>query len=118
MKTKILTLLLVVVAAAGVILGTQYLKLADELTAMREQVVAKQTNAKVLDFAQLFVAQVLRAEHEVDFETRLKLETAVREISDAEILAQWNRFTASANEKDAQAAMKELLSLLLAKMAT
>lgn len=57
-------------------------------------------------------------EKEVDFETRLQLETAVREIGDADILAQWTRFTASKAEKDAQDAMKELLSLLLAKLVT
>jgi CRISPR/Cas system endoribonuclease Cas6 (RAMP superfamily) len=64
------------------------------------------------------IEKVLKAEKEVDFETRLKLENAVREINDKEILNQWIKFTESKTEDEAQNNIKNLLDLLVDKIQT
>ena len=74
------------------------------------------TNGKVLEFAKMFIDKVLKADKEVDFETRLKLETAVRNLSDEEILVQWQKFTEAKTEIQAQAGVKTLLEILVNKI--
>ena len=75
-------------------------------------------NEKIIYFLNLFIEKVLKAEKEVDFETRLKLENAVREINDKEILDQWIKFTESKTEDEAQNNIKNLLDLLVDKIQT
>jgi hypothetical protein len=73
-------------------------------------------NERIIYFLKLFIAKVLKAEGEVDFETRLKLENAVREIQDKEILNQWTKFTESKTEDEAQKNSKDLLEILVNKL--
>ncbi len=76
----------------------------------------QKTNEKVLEFAKLFIEKVLKAKTEVDFETRLKLENAVRNLDDEEILVQWQKFTESKIEAEAQEEVKNLLEMLVNKI--
>jgi hypothetical protein len=76
------------------------------------------TNEKVLEFTNLFIEKVLKAQTEVGFETRLKLENAVRNLNDEEILAQWQKFTESKTEAGAQEEVKNLLQMLVSKIKT
>ena len=76
---------------------------------------SKTTQTKTLDFAKLFISDILNAKGEIDFETRLKLENAVRDINDKEILDAWNAFTGSKDENEAQELVKQLLHLLINK---
>ena len=69
-----------------------------------------------MNFTKLFITQVLRADGEVDFETRLKLENAVRELNDQNILAQWQKFVESETEEEAQEEVKNLLGMLVNKI--
>lgn len=71
---------------------------------------------KEISFLQLFTEKVLKAEGEVDFETRLQLENQVRALGDAQVLAVWKRFVASTRPEEAQAAVAELLILLIQKL--
>ncbi len=77
---------------------------------------AKKHNERVVQFNQLFIEKVLKADTEVDFETRLKLENNVRDLNDKDILARWQAFTESKNETEAQAAVKNLLGTLAQKI--
>jgi len=61
------------------------------------------------------VQSVLLSDREVDFDTRLSLETAVRNINDQEILSQWDAFTKSSTQQEATKEAKELLGLLIKK---
>jgi len=70
---------------------------------------------KILQFLQLFVGKVLQSDQEVDFETRLLLENAVRDLKDEEVLTQWQKFTNSQTEPEAQKEVKNLIELLLNK---
>ena len=74
-----------------------------------------QSKEPVLEFTSLFIERVLKAEKEVDFDTRLDLENKVRDLEDAEILEQWNRFVNADDEIEAQAEVKDLLGMPLKK---
>ena len=76
----------------------------------------QETNGKVLEFTKLFVSRVLKSDTEIDFETRLKLENAVRDLDDQEILAQWQKFIDSKTEQEAQVEVKGLLEMLVGKI--
>jgi len=75
----------------------------------------KQVNKKVLDFRNMFTEKVLLIDKEVDFDTRLSLETAVRGLNDPEILARWQAFVNSQTKEDATIQAKKLLNLLIQK---
>lgn len=110
-------LVIFVLLTGGAFLGTKkFIKDQRELQASREALKVQKINEKVLDFTKLFIDQVLRAEKEIDFETRLKLENAARGINDKDILAQWEKFTASKTESEAQEQVKDLLDLLVSKI--
>lgn len=64
----------------------------------------------------MFINDVLKSEGEVNFETRLKLENAVRNLQDEEILAQWQKFTNTQKEADAQTEVKVFLEMLVNKI--
>ncbi|MFA7171383.1 MAG: hypothetical protein WC180_05290 [Candidatus Paceibacterota bacterium] len=83
---------------------------------LRADLLAADAELPIIEFNQLFVDKVLRAEGEVSFETRLELENKVRDLNDAEMLEQWNRFVNASDEAEAQSEVKELLSLLAQRM--
>ena len=94
----------------------RYSAAQQELKQTQEALAVKKTNEKILDFTKLFIEKVLKAEGEIDFETRLSLENAVRGLDDGEILARWQKFTESQTEADAQTEVKNLLELLVSKI--
>jgi len=71
--------------------------------------------AKVLSFRDMFTENVLLSDKEVDFDTRLAMETAVRNLNDPAILSQWQRFVKCENQQEASKEAKELLRLLIEK---
>lgn len=111
---------------AGVIIATlvmsnvfMYLSYADmkEGVKLRQQrQVVALTNEKILSFSKMFIEKVLKAEGEIDFETRLKLESSVRELQDEAVFSAWQKFTNSTTEGEAQRAVKDLLSVLIDKV--
>lgn len=90
--------------------------LIGELAEAKKEISTFNRNGKVISFSRLFIDNVLKAGKEVDFDTRLKLENAVRDIKDDEILAQWDKFTKSQTEEGAQDEVKNLLDLLMKKI--
>ncbi|MCX6723957.1 MAG: hypothetical protein NT155_02140 [Candidatus Staskawiczbacteria bacterium] len=74
-----------------------------------------QVNKKILDFRNMFTEKVLLSDKEIDFDTRLSLETAVRGLNNPEILSQWQAFTNSQTKEEATAQAKKLLNLLIQK---
>jgi hypothetical protein len=75
----------------------------------------RQVNEKVLAFRNMFTEKVLLSDKEVDFDTRLALETAVRGLNDQEIFDQWQAFTKAQTREEASAEAKKLLHLLVQK---
>lgn len=90
--------------------------LGGELANAKKEISLFNRNGKVISFSRLFIENVLKSDKEVDFDTRLKLENAVRDIKDDEILAQWDKFTKSQTEQGAQNEVKNLLDLLMKKI--
>lgn len=106
-------ILVAVLLAGNLFFGFQYFS---QLSAMRSSEAKAELNGKVRDFALMFIRDVLQAEGEVDFETRLKLENTVRDLGDAEIKAEWKNFTDSKTEVGAQESVKKLLEILVTKI--
>jgi len=119
MRQKIiLTTVILLLIAGNVFLGYEYLTAEKQLQQSQGGLETQKLNSKILDFSKLFIKQVLEAQGEIDFETRLKLENAVRDLGDNEILAQWEKFTGSKTELEAQDNVKSLLELLVNKIKT
>jgi len=115
---KRLTIIIVIgiLLIGNVYFATQTILKSRQLAVVDSQIVTVGTNQKILDFSRMFIDDVLNSTTEVDFDTRLKLENAVRDIKDPEILAQWNKFVSSSNEAQAQTEVKNLLTLLMKKI--
>lgn len=75
----------------------------------------KQVNLKILAFRNMFTEKVLLAEKEIDFDTRLTLETSVRALNDQEVFDQWQIFTKTLTKEEASLQAKKLLRLLVEK---
>lgn len=112
----IISLIFVVLIAGDLIFVSKYFAISAKLRTAEATANTTQVNGKILDFTSAFITKVLEAKTEVDFETRLALETQVRDLNDADILAQWQKFTNSKSEADAQDAVKNLLQLLVSKI--
>ncbi len=110
------TVLAIVLLVSTVFFGIRYYATQKELQTAESSLEVQATNGKVLEFAKMFIADVLKADKEVDFETRLKLETTVRNLNDTEILAQWQKFVEANTEVQAQAGVKTLLEVLINKI--
>ena len=95
-----------------------YFFLQRDFTKAQKTIEQEQINKKVVDFGNLFIEKVLKSEKDVDFEERLALETAVRDLNDQEIMLQWRKFTESKVKEEAQREVKNLLELLLKKIST
>lgn len=117
MKKIILTIIIAILLGGNIYLASKFFNTSAELEMTKALVEEQRSNMKVVNFSRLFVEEVLQAEAEVDFETRLQLENAVRDLKDEEILAQWEKFVNSAEESQAQEEVKNLLGLLVNKMA-
>jgi len=115
-KPKIILVLILILLAGNVFLGVKYFSVVKELRQDQAALQAQKTGDKVLEFTKLFIEKVLKAKTEVDFETRLRLETAVRDLEDEEVLAQWQRFIESRTEVVAQEEVKNLLDVLVGKI--
>ncbi len=72
-------------------------------------------NKEVLDFRNMFTDKVLLSDGEVDFNTRLSLETAVRNLNDTEIFNLWQLFVNTKDQADSTIQAKKLLKLLIEK---
>lgn len=118
MKTLKLLLIIVIVAliSALILMTFQWLEMRKELNRAKEFFRVQQMNVSIVGFTNLFINKVLKSIDEVSIEDRLKLENAVREIGDKDILDQWNRFLASKDQKEAQVEVKNLLEILMSKI--
>lgn len=108
-----LLILTMVLITGNVYFATRYFSVKKESASVME---TKTIDEKTLEFAKLFISGVLKADQEVDFETRLKLENMVRNLGDKEILAQWQKFVESKTEAEAQSNVKDLLEVVVSKI--
>lgn len=116
MDKKIALIIIAVLVALLALLGWRYFWAQTRLAEAEAALAEVKLGSEVVAFADLFVREVLKAEGEVSFETRLKLETAVRDLKNERVLAGWQRFIASQTELEAQAAVKDLLGILIGEI--
>ncbi|PIP28101.1 MAG: hypothetical protein COX29_03025 [Candidatus Moranbacteria bacterium CG23_combo_of_CG06-09_8_20_14_all_35_22] len=119
MKTKIvLAVCVAVLFFSSSFLAVKYFSAKKEIANLQQKTVKINNggNGKVLAFGQLFIEKVLEAQGEVEFETRLELENAVRDLNDEELLNQWKLFVASGDETSAQKEVRNLLKMLMNKI--
>ena len=116
-KSKVISTIVIFVLLFGnIVFGVKYFLAQKEIKKMEDVIKARQINEKTLNFTRIFVVKILKAEKEVDFETRLMLENSVRDLENSEILAQWQKFTNSKTESEAQEEVKILLEMLVNKI--
>ena len=115
-RPKTILILILILLAGNIFFSVKYFVVQKELGQAQAFLETQKTNDKVLEFTKLFIKEVLSAKTEIDFETRLKLENAVRNLGDEEILAQWQKFVDSKTETGAQGEVKNLLEVLLGKI--
>lgn len=109
-------IIVLILLAGNVYIGAKCFNLRNK-NSVADAVLEKQKiNEKVLNFTRLFISSVLKAEGEIAFETRLKLESTVRELNDEEILNKWQEFVNSKTEIEAQENVKNLLEVLVNKI--
>ena len=113
---KTILIVILVLLAGSVFFGLRYFTVQKELGQAQAVLETQKINEKVLEFTKLFIEKVLKAETEIDFETRLQLENAVRDLNDEEILTHWQNFTESKTEIEAQKELKDLLEILVNKI--
>ena len=112
----ILIIVLVILLVSNLFFFRKYSAIRKELQEIKKPIEIQRINEEVLNFTKFFIDKVLKAEGEIDFETRLKLENGVRDLKDEEILAQWQKFVDSKTETEAQQEVKNLLELLVSKI--
>ena len=115
-QKTILIIIILFLLVSNIYFGFRYFIVQKDLRQTQLSLKSQQTNERILEFSKLFIDKVLKAKTEVDFETRLKLETAVRNLKDEEILVQWQKFTESKTEDGAQENVKNLLEILINKI--
>jgi hypothetical protein len=116
-KTHIILLVVIVLLVIGnIFFAIKYYLQVQKIETLQQQVKAQQTNAKVVNFLNLFIAKVLQSNTEVSFDDRLKLENAIRALNDPELLAKWEQFTGGQTVDQIQQSVKDLLAALVKKI--
>ena len=107
--------ILVALVASNIFFISRYSSTAKRAELAEAALSKDQSNAKILDFTDLFIQKVLQSSGEISFDDRLVMENAVRDIKDSEISAEWQKFVQSRDEKAAQVEVTNLLKLLVDK---
>ena len=116
-KKRIIVILIIGALVIGnTFFVLNYFFVSSELETLKFTQVKVELNTKVVNFASMFIKKVLQANAEVDFETRLSLENSVRDLKDAEVMTEWQNFTGSKTEAEAQNSVKKLLGILVSKI--
>jgi len=113
MRPRTTYIIILVLFITTAFFGVRYFATNSKLRQADAIVNQKNVNEKVLTFSKLFIEKVLKSDKEVDFETRLQLENSVRDLDNPAVLAQWQKFTNSKTEAEAQIETKNLLQLLV-----
>lgn len=116
-KTLLAAILICVLIAAFAVLMVQNINLQTQLSIENANLAQNVKNHEILNFTQEFIDKVLDAKGEVSFDDRLQLENMVRGLNDSAILAVWSTFVNSQTPAAAQQAVKDLLTLLIHKIA-
>lgn len=116
-KTRLLSnILLIVLVAGNIFFSIQYMENLKQQANAKEETVSN--SIQVSRFLKLFVDVVLNNEggKTISYDDRLKLESDIRQIKDADLIKQWDAFVASKDAKAAQDNAIKLMKLLTNKL--
>lgn len=113
-KSAIILIVIIIILLLGnVFLGLEYFSAQSRLKPL---LADNQSNARILNFEKLFINKVLNSQGQVAYADRLRLENAVLETKDSEIIDAWHKFLDSQTEVDAQQTVLKLLVLFSTKL--
>ena len=112
MKQKQIYIIITILLLTNLFLGVKYFNASKELKETKIITATQEERTKFTEFNKVFISEVLEAKSEVNYDTRLKLDEMVKDISNKELTAQWQKFTDSQTEKEAQDETVKLLRLL------
>ena len=113
MKQKqIYLIIIIILLATNLFLGVKYLNTNEEPKEAKTITASQTEKTKFTEFNKTFISEVLQAKGEVNYDTRLKLDEIVKDINDKELTNQWQKFTTSQTEKEAQEETVKLLGLV------
>lgn len=115
-KKIILFLLLVFALLGSVLLAVKCASLKTRVDVLEFENSNQKINQEIVSFLKLFIEKILKGEKEVSFEDRLRLENAVRDLKDKNILSLWEGFTQAKTSEEAQLSLKDLLQALVNKI--
>ncbi len=111
----ILLIVVIILVVSNIVFVKKYVSASRRAELAEASVLKTNLNAKILDFTNLFIEQVLQGKGEISFDERLVMETSVKDLKDQEISAQWRKFVESNDERTAQVEVTNLLKLLINK---
>jgi hypothetical protein len=107
-------ILMLVLVAGNIFFSVQY------AAGIREQASRAEDNSsqrlRMARFLKFFVDTVLNDSGTISTDQRIKLESDVRQIGDADVLRLWNAFVDSADAKSAQERAVALMSMIANKL--
>lgn len=106
---RVITIIIIVLVIIVALLGWQCFMARAQLNEAEAGLRQMGDYLKLNEFAGMFIEKVLMAEGEIDFDMRLKLETAVRDLGNENVLNAWQEFIESQTEIEAQDATKKIL---------
>jgi hypothetical protein len=112
-STAFFLLIIIILVIGNLYFASQFYSIRDKYEII---LGTTRVNSKIIAFDKLFVDKVLKNTGEVSYEDRLKLENAVIETHDNEIIAAWHQFLNSKTEEQAQNGTKTLLTLFADKI--
>lgn len=115
-KSLIISLIISVLLILCAVLGVLCYSYSQSFYQQKTLNQSYKHSEKVIAFAKLFIQKVIKANGQISFEDRLALENSVRATGDADIVAQWRRFTDATSEAQTQQELKNLLDLLVNKI--
>ncbi|MFA6227305.1 MAG: hypothetical protein WC631_02435 [Candidatus Paceibacterota bacterium] len=116
-RTRLVSNFLMLVLVSGnIFFSIQYTENLKQQQVQKEDKIG--TNIQVSRFLKLFVDIVLNTNEgqQISYDDRVQLENDVRQIKDAEVIAQWNSFVGSKDSKVAQKNAVALMKLLTNKL--
>lgn len=115
-KRLVIIVVITLLASGNIFFGVIYFIQRAEAHELAQCNETSELSQKVLIFSKLFVEKILKGSGEVSFDDRLKLENSIREINDQQIFDQWQNFTKSKSNYDAQAQAANLFTMLFSKI--
>jgi hypothetical protein len=116
--TKFSTNIIIIVLVIGnIFFALQYVQsIKKEKEVKIAQTSVSQTQSQSIQFLKLFVDSVFISKTPISSDVRLTLESDVRQLKDADVTAEWEKFVGAKDVKSSQEEALKLLGILIGKL--